>query len=120
MVIPTRDRREGVVATVRHVLGQRDVQLEVVVVDDGSRDGTSEALAALGCAAVRVVRHAESLGLARARNAGLSAASAPWVALLDDDDRGRLTSCARNSRPLRRRPPTSSIPRRSRWSPVGS
>ena len=83
----TRDRREVVLATVRGVLAQRDVALEVVVVDDGSRDGTSEALASLGSPAVRIVRHAESLGLARARNAGLWAATSPWIALLDDDDR---------------------------------
>jgi glycosyltransferase involved in cell wall biosynthesis len=56
--------------------------LEVIVVDDGSADDTSE----VGRAhAAIVVRHATNLGLASARNSGVAAATAPVVAFLDDD-----------------------------------
>jgi glycosyltransferase involved in cell wall biosynthesis len=87
VVVPTRDRRDMVVATVRGLFDQRDVALEVVVVDDGSFDGTREALAALDDPRVTVVRHDTARGQAAARDSGVAAARAEWVAFLDDDDR---------------------------------
>ena len=87
VVIPTRDRSRVVLDTVRSTLGQRDVELEVIVVDDGSRDGTAEALAALDDPRVTVLRNASSRGVAGARNRGIEQAAFPWIAFLDDDDR---------------------------------
>lgn len=84
VVIPTRDRAEVVVHTLASVLAQRDVDLEVVVVDDGSRDGTAAALE--GRDRVRVVRLPVSGGQAAARNRGIEEARGSWVAFLDDDD----------------------------------
>lgn len=56
---------------------------EILVVDDGSDDETSEVAERLGAS---VVRHPQNQGLAAARNTGLRATSQPWVALLDSDD----------------------------------
>jgi glycosyltransferase involved in cell wall biosynthesis len=56
---------------------------EVIVVDDGSDDGTAEVARRLGA---RVISHPENRGLAAARNTGLHATTQPWVALLDSDD----------------------------------
>jgi glycosyltransferase involved in cell wall biosynthesis len=87
VVVPTRDRWELLSRTaLPSALGQRDVLLEVVVVDDGSEDGTADHLAVLGDPRLRVVRHEHSHGVARARNAGVEAARGEWVAFLDDDD----------------------------------
>ena len=87
VVIPTRDRSHIVVDTVRSTLCQRHVELEVIVVDDGSRDATAEALEALGDPRVTVLRNASSCGVAGARNRGIERAAHPWIAFLDDDDR---------------------------------
>jgi glycosyltransferase involved in cell wall biosynthesis len=102
VIIPTRDRWEILSrAALASALAQEDVVHEVIVVDDGSVDRTAERLAALSDPRVRVVRHERSLGVARARNAGLYAARGEWVSFLDDDDlwsprklRGQLDAAA--------------------------
>jgi hypothetical protein len=86
VVIPTHDRREAVLCAVRSALAQTVQSVEVVVVDDGSGDGTREALAGLG-ARVRYVRRDRNGGVSAARNAGIELARAPIVAFLDSDDR---------------------------------
>jgi GT2 family glycosyltransferase len=77
-VVMTRDRRESLLATLTHLEGP------VVVVDNGSSDGTVEAVAALGRPDVTVVALARNAG-ATARNVGVRAARTPVVAFADDD-----------------------------------
>ncbi|MBD0290359.1 MAG: glycosyltransferase family 2 protein [Thermoleophilia bacterium] len=86
VVIPTRDRWALLSETLEAVLRQQGVSFDVVVVDDGSADETRAKVAGLGDGRVRVVRHERSLGVARARNAGIAAARGEWIAFLDDDD----------------------------------
>jgi glycosyltransferase involved in cell wall biosynthesis len=86
VVIPTRNRRPLLQRSLASALGQRGVDVEVIVVDDGSSDGTADAVTGLGDDRVRVVRHDTSRGVSAARNAGIGAAQAPWLAFLDDDD----------------------------------
>ncbi|MGH2950135.1 MAG: glycosyltransferase family 2 protein [Solirubrobacteraceae bacterium] len=82
VIIPTLDRREMLSRALASALAQEDVELEVVIVDDGS----SEPVEAGEDPRVRVVRHERPQGVARARNAGLAEARGEWVAFLDDDD----------------------------------
>ncbi len=84
VVIPTHNRRELLGLTLRSALGQRDVDKEIIVVDDGSVDDTTASVAATP--GVRVLRHEEPQGVSAARNTGIAAATGDWVALLDDDD----------------------------------
>jgi glycosyltransferase involved in cell wall biosynthesis len=67
-------------------LAQTDVEVGVIVVDDGSVDRTPEELAALHDDRVRVLRHERPEGVSASRNLGLAHVTAPWVAFLDDDD----------------------------------
>ena len=87
VVIPTHNRWEVLRrSALASALAQEDVDVEVVVVDDGSSDGTAERLAELDDPRLRVVRHPRPLGVAHARNAGLAVARGRWVSFLDDDD----------------------------------
>lgn len=87
VVIPTRNRWETLRrSALRAALMQEDVSMEVVVVDDGSTDGTRAGLASLGDASVRVVRHDTARGVSSARNTGIELARGTWLAFLDDDD----------------------------------
>lgn len=86
VVVPTRDRRDLVMDAVTSVLEQRAVTVEVIVVVDGSRDGTEAAVAGRGDPRLRAVTLPVSGGVSRARNEGLRRARGEWIAFLDDDD----------------------------------
>ena len=86
VVTPTRNRWRLLRTTLASVLAQDGVDLEYVVVDDGSTDGTSEHLAAAHDPRLRVFRNDTNRGVAHARNRGIGEARSEWVALLDDDD----------------------------------
>lgn len=86
VVIPTRNRLAYLAQALRSALAQEGVRLEVIVIDDGSEDGTYEYLQRIGDPRLRTIRLPESRGVSIARNRGIEAARAPWVAFLDDDD----------------------------------
>ncbi len=93
VIIPTFDRKDLVREAVDSVLAQDFDDYELIVVDDGSTDGTAEALASYG-RRLRLIRQANR-GVSAARNAGIRAAAAPLIALLDSDDLwlpGKLTA----------------------------
>jgi glycosyltransferase involved in cell wall biosynthesis len=113
VVIPTRDRWALLAGTLASVLAQRDVAIEVVVVDDGSREARDAAAIAGGDPRVRVLRHATPEGVAAARNAGLAAARARWVAFTDDDDLWAPDKLAAQLEAMARVPG-------ARWSCVGA
>jgi len=90
-VIPTHDRAGVVGRAVASALAQCAPGDEVIVVDDGSRDGTEQVLAPLR-QRIRYLR-VERAGAGAARNAGIRAARGELVAFLDSDDEwlpGRL------------------------------
>jgi glycosyltransferase involved in cell wall biosynthesis len=87
VVIPTRDRPGLLASTLRSVLRQEQVDLEVIVVDDGSTDPVVVgALPEVQAPEVTVIRNPCPSGVAAARNRGIERASSTWIATLDDDD----------------------------------
>jgi glycosyltransferase involved in cell wall biosynthesis len=72
--------------TVASALGQTVGDVEVIVVDDGSRIPAREVLAGVMDPRVHIVRHETNRGLSHARNTGLQLASGPLVSPLDADD----------------------------------
>jgi glycosyltransferase involved in cell wall biosynthesis len=86
VVVPTRNRSQLLAMTLRGVLRQREVNLEVIVVDEASTDDTPALLASLGDPRVRTLRHQTPQGVSSARNHGAATAHGEWVAFTDDDD----------------------------------
>jgi serine O-acetyltransferase len=83
VVIPAYNRERTIARAVRSALDQRPRPREIIVVDDGSDDGTADAGEAAGA---RVIRLETNRGVSTARNVGLEAAGTEWVAFLDSDD----------------------------------
>jgi len=87
VVIPTFNRRELLVQAVRSALGQTYRDLSCLVVDNGSTDGTAEALGDMADPRLQLLAHDRPLGGPGARNLGIAAAEgSEWVAFLDSDD----------------------------------
>ncbi|MBN8482802.1 MAG: glycosyltransferase family 2 protein [Xanthomonadales bacterium] len=88
VVMPAFDAQATIAASIESVLAQTHQRLELVVVDDGSRDATAALAEALAARDARVVvlRQANA-GVAAARNAGIDAARGDCIAFLDSDDR---------------------------------
>jgi glycosyltransferase involved in cell wall biosynthesis len=86
VVIPSHDRCEVLLEVLAALEAQRGApDFEVVVVDDGSRDGTPERLRARRGPLPLAVLAQEARGPAAARNRGVAAANGEWVAFLGDD-----------------------------------
>ena len=84
VIIPTFNSGERIADTLSSVFSQDMTDLEVIVVDDGSTDGTPERVSGLD-ERIRLVRQTNQ-GVAAARNAGLEHAKGRFIAFLDHDD----------------------------------
>ncbi|MGQ0483100.1 MAG: glycosyltransferase family 2 protein [Pseudonocardia sp.] len=84
VVVPTRDRPDRLAVCLAALRRQTVPALEIVVVDDASRDAAAVAAVVAAVPGARLVR-GQGRGPAAARNAGVAAARAPIVCLTDDD-----------------------------------
>lgn len=85
VVVPAYNVSTTISETLRSIFNQTFSDFEIIVVDDGSTDGTSSLLKQIKHPALRVVRQVNR-GLAGARNTGLSLAAGQYVAFCDSDD----------------------------------
>ncbi|MEU4390250.1 bifunctional polysaccharide deacetylase/glycosyltransferase family 2 protein [Kribbella sp. NPDC023855] len=83
VIVPAYNETAGIEAAVRSLVAS-DHPVEVIVVDDGSSDGTADLVESLGIPGVRVIRQANA-GKPAALNTGLQAASYELVVMVDGD-----------------------------------
>jgi len=85
IIIPTYNRAHCIEQAIRSALKQTLRDFELIIADDGSTDGTEQAVTRMGEPAVRFVRKANG-GCSSARNFGVANANGKYVAFLDSDD----------------------------------
>ena len=87
VIIPTFNRAQTIRRTLESVLNQKGISLELLVVDDGSTDGTRALIENLSQGKTKIQYFFQSnQGPSAARNLGIQNAKAPFIAFLDSDD----------------------------------
>ena len=84
VVIPAYNAQDHIARAIDSVLAQTLLPEQIIVVDDGSGDNTSEVVKAYGEKVTYI--HQENSGAGATRNTGIEAASSEWIAFLDSDD----------------------------------
>lgn len=85
VIIPTYNRKDFLCRALGSVFDQKYRDFEIIVIDDGSTDGTSE-LGILNDKRVRFYGFNENCGVSKARNTGVDLSAGEWIAFLDSDD----------------------------------
>lgn len=85
VVLPLYNKAQSIRLTADGVLKQSVKKFELIIVDDGSTDGSFEELADIRDDRLRIIRQSNR-GVGLARNTGILAASGVWVAFIDADD----------------------------------
>jgi len=93
VVIPSYNRRHTLGRAIQSVIDQTSAVEEIILVDDGSTDNTSEVISR-DYPQVSIIQQ-PNRGVSAARNRGIAAASHEWIALLDSDDSWQSHKIAR-------------------------
>lgn len=86
VVIPAFNRAHTIEAAIGSVLAQTFQNFEILVVDDGSTDGTADVVAAIKDERIRLIGRGDNKGAGAARNAGAGHSLGRWIAFQDSDD----------------------------------
>ena len=87
VILPVRDAEKTLAMAIESILGQSERNLELLVVNDGSRDSSHRILAEFAQFDRRIrVLSTVNHGIVEALNLGLSEARAPYLARMDEDD----------------------------------
>jgi glycosyltransferase involved in cell wall biosynthesis len=95
VVIPVFNRAGLIARALDSVARQTFDDYEIIVVDDGSTDGTVDTVRNWRGKPVRLIQHSQNRGAAAARNTGVSSSSSRWIAFLDSDDHWEPEKLAR-------------------------
>lgn len=94
VVIPVYNGERFLRESINSVVSQTFTDFEIVIVDDGSTDGSADVVRSYSDSRIRMVSHARNRGLAEARNTGIRSSRGIYVALLDSDDIAEPTRLA--------------------------
>jgi len=86
IIIPLYNKARYVSRTIESVLGQTFADFELIVIDNGSTDGSGEIVAGFNDSRLTIRRLEENIGVSGARNFGVSLSRTPFISFLDADD----------------------------------
>ena len=88
VIIPTHNRVEKLVNAIRNVNKQKLVNVEIIIVDDASKDKTKEVVSKIKLkqSNIKYFKNKSKKGAAFSRNLGVKKAKGKYIAFLDDDD----------------------------------
>lgn len=84
VILPTYNRKHTLLRSIDSILKQTYKPLEIIIIDDGSSDGSSELIES-DYPSIRLIKQS-NLGVSSARNKGIKYSKGQWIALLDSDD----------------------------------
>ncbi len=102
VIIPTFNRKHILPRALDSVFNQTYQPLEIILVDDGSTDGTADWLSA-NYSSLQIIQQSNK-GVSSARNAGINRAKGEWIALLDSDDEWLPDKLAKQVQALKENP----------------
>ncbi len=103
VIIPLYNKASEVERTLRSVLAQSTLPQEIIIVDDGSTDGSLEVVRGVESSLIKIISQ-ENAGVSAARNRAICEAQGEWVALLDADDRWHEDYLSEQMRMIERYP----------------
>lgn len=109
VIIPAYNASATIKRALDSVAIQDYPQIEIVVIDDCSKDATAELVGAYGDPRIRLLRNARNLGECGAMNEGIAAAKGEYIAFLDADDEWRPTKLTKQIAALERNPAASFV-----------
>lgn len=87
VIIPLYNKEKAIEKTIRSVLKQSYTDFELIIVDDGSTDGSADIVRKLALADERIIYiYKDNGGVSSARNYGLSKSVGEWIVFIDADD----------------------------------
>ncbi|MBT4289845.1 MAG: glycosyltransferase family 2 protein, partial [Deltaproteobacteria bacterium] len=85
VIIPTFNRKQNVINAIDSVLTQTFDDFELIIIDDGSTDGTDVEIDTKYSKVLKYVK-TDNLGVSHARNIGVEVSQGEYIAFLDSDD----------------------------------
>lgn len=86
IILPVHNRERYISRAIDSCLTQSFKIFELIIIDDGSIDGTKEVIEKYRDIRIRLIRHQHNLGVGPARNSGMKNAMGRWAVFLDSDD----------------------------------
>ena len=86
IIIPTYNGSKNIHRAITSILNQTYPNIEIIVVDDTSKDNTVEVVEQIKDSRIKLLKHKENKNGAAARNTGIKESKGEYIAFLDDDD----------------------------------